>query len=190
MASSRRPFAPSPRSLRTVLRILRAPFAVLLLFGCAGGDYPPLAVVDSVDVQRYLGTWYEIARLPNSFQKDCACSTAEYSVIDESTLRVVNRCTERGPDGGTDSATGKAFIVEGSNNAKLRVQFFWPFRGDYWIIELDEQYRWAVVGEPSRKYLWILARASRMDDATYSMLLERIRAKGFDTSRLIRSDCP
>ncbi|MCZ7556370.1 MAG: lipocalin family protein [Bacteroidia bacterium] len=159
-----------------------------LFGGCAGADYPPLDVVDRVDVQRYLGVWHEIARLPNSFQKHCACSKAEYSIIDESTLRVVNSCNEDTPEGEIDVANGKAFIVEGSNNAKLRVQFFWPFRGDYWIIELDDDYQWVVVGTPSREYLWILAREQQLDDPTYTMLLQRIAKKGFDTSKLIRRE--
>ena len=159
-----------------------------LVGGCAGGDYPPLDVVDKVDVQRYLGVWHEIARLPNSFQKDCACSTAEYSIIDETTLRVVNSCNEDTPGGELDVANGKAFIVEGSNNAKLRVQFFWPFRGDYWILELDDDYQWVVVGTPSREYLWILAREQQLADPTYAMLLDRIQKKGFDVSKLIRRE--
>jgi apolipoprotein D and lipocalin family protein len=164
----------------------------LIFAACSGGTYPPLAVVDKVDVQRYLGVWYEIARLPNSFQKRCSCSSAEYSLIDESTLRVINRCHKDAPDGEIDSARGKAFIVEGSNNAKLRVQFFWPFRGNYWILELDEDYQWVVVGEPGRKYLWILAREQQLDEQVYAMLLERIAAKGFDIDKLIRreSGCP
>jgi len=165
---------------------------VLILAACSAGNHPPLAVVDSVDLSRYLGRWYEIARLPNSFQKRCVCSSAEYELNDDGTIRVVNSCLKGDVKGETEQATGKAFIVDGSNNAKLRVQFFWPFRGDYWIIELDEQYQWAVVGTPNRKYLWILARDRNMDETTYSMLLERIAAKGFDTTMLIREkvECP
>lgn len=159
------------------------------LFGCSGGNYPPLDVVDNVDINKYLGKWYEIARLPNSFEEGCFCITAEYSVIDSTTLRVVNSCREDSPDGEFDQANGKAFVVEGSNNAKLKVQFFWPFKGDYWIIELDQgNYDWAVVGSPSREYLWILARTPKIDDELLNTLLTKASQKDFDVSKMIYPD--
>lgn len=171
--------------------IIKATLPLLLtVFGCAASNYPPLDVVDRVDIQKYLGKWYEIARLPFSQQEGCSCTTAEYELIDETTIRVINKCIKNGE---LDDATGKAFVVEGSNNAKLRVQFFWPFRGDYWIIELDkENYQYAVVGTPSRKYLWILSRTPKMDESIYNSLLEKISAKGFDINKLIitKQDCP
>ena len=104
----------------------------MVLFGCGSSNYAPLDVVEKVDIQKYLGKWYEIALLPNSFEKGCNCTTAEYSIIDSETIRVINKCKKDSTNGEIDQATGKAFVVEGSNNAKLRVQFFWPFRGDYW----------------------------------------------------------
>ena len=156
--------------------------SLLFFFGCSS-TYPPLETVDNVDVNRYLGKWYEIARLPNSFQKECDCTTAEYSLIDSTTIRVINKCLKKGK---LDEANGKAFVVEGSNNSKLRVQFFWPFRGDYWIIALDKNnYQYALVGTPSRKYLWILSRTPKMDNATFENLLSIAREKGFDTSKLL-----
>jgi apolipoprotein D and lipocalin family protein len=161
---------------------------LLFLFGCSS-SYPPLETVDSVDVNRYLGKWYEIARLPNSFQKECDCTTAEYSLIDSTTIRVINKCLKNGE---LDDANGKAFVVEGSKNSKLRVQFFWPFRGDYWIIELDkENYNFALVGTPSRKYLWILSRTAKMDKVTLQKLISAASGKGFNTSELIytKQDC-
>lgn len=155
------------------------------LFGCGSSNYAPLDVVDKVDVSCYIGKWFEISKLPNSFQKGCNCTTAEYSIIDEETIRVVNSCRKDSTTGELDQANGKAYVVEGTNNAKLRVQFFWPFRGDYWIIELDkENYKYAVVGTPSRKYLWILSRTPKMDEQIYSMLIERCKTKGFDVSKL------
>lgn len=155
------------------------------LFGCGTSNYAPLETVENVDVQRYMGKWYEIALLPNSFQKGCNCTTAEYSIIDSETIRVINTCNKDSVDGEADQIKGKAFVVENSGNAKLRVQFFWPFRGDYWILELDkEKYSYAVVGAPSRKYLWILSREPKMDEATYNMLLEKCRQKGFDITKL------
>ncbi|MFA7228743.1 MAG: lipocalin family protein [Melioribacteraceae bacterium] len=155
------------------------------LSGCGSSDYAPLDVVDKVDVARYTGKWFEIAMLPNSFQKGCNCTTAEYSIIDEETIRVINTCRQDSITGEINSVNGKAFVVEGSNNAKLRVQFFWPFRGDYWILELDsENYQYAVVGAPSRKYLWILSRTPKMDETLFNSLVEKCRSKGFDVSKL------
>lgn len=162
----------------------------LLLFTAAcSGNYPPLDTVDEVDILRYLGKWHEIARLPNTFQSDCYCASAEYQIIDESTLSVRNECREDSLNGEIDFVEGKAFVVEGSNNSKLLVQFFWPFKGDYWIIDLDgTNYEYAVVGTPSRKYLWILARDRNFNKDLLARILERIESKGFDTSKLIYSD--
>jgi apolipoprotein D and lipocalin family protein len=160
----------------------------LVIFGCSS-KYPPLEVVKDVDLKRYLGKWYEIAKLPNSFQKNCYSSIAEYSIIDDETIRVLNSCRKDSMDGEPDQISGKAYIVPNSNNAKLRVQFFWPFRGDYWIIELDEnKYEWAVVGTPSRKYLWILSRSKTIDSAFYKDLIERIKSKGFDITKIERTE--
>ena len=161
-------------------RIITPILSLLAIASCASN--PPLETVRKVDIDQYLGRWYEIARLPNSFQKNCDCTTAEYSLIDSTTIRVINKCIKNGEP---DQAAGKAFVVEGSNNSKLRVQFFWPFRGDYWIIELDPLYKYAVVGTPSRKYLWILSRFPKLDDETKKQLLEQIKSKGFDISQLI-----
>jgi apolipoprotein D and lipocalin family protein len=163
----------------------------LVSFGCGifgSSDYPPLETVASVDVDRYCGLWYEIASLPVSQQKGCRCTTAEYSKIDATTIRVVNRCIK---DDGEDSATAKAFVVDGSGNAKLRVQFFWPFRGDYWIVELAPDYSYAVVGVPNRKYFWILSRTKTMDGTLLDQILGRLKANGFDVSRAQRTvhDC-
>lgn len=157
--------------------------AILILYSCGTSNYPPLDVVDSVDINRYIGKWYEIARMPFKQQEGCSCTTAEYEIIDETTIRVINKCLKGGE---LDDAKGKAFVVEGSNNAKLRVQFFWPFRGDYWVIELDkENYQYAVVGTPSRKYLWILSRTPKMEKELLEQLKEKISAKGFDVTKLL-----
>lgn len=154
------------------------------LAGC-GGNYPPLDTVEYVDLERYAGMWYEIARLPNSFQKDCWNSSAEYRIIDSETIRVINRCNEDSADGEIDDVTGKAWVVEGSGNAKLKVSFFWPFKGDYWILELDENYQWVAVGTPSRKYLWIMAREQRWDAVPLEDVKQRLASKGFDVSKLM-----
>lgn len=169
---------------RYISKILTLPI-IVIFYTCSSSNYPPLDVVDNVDVKRYLGKWFEIALLPNSFEEGCNCTTAEYSLIDSTTLRVINTCRLDSVNGEIDKASGKAFLVEGSNNAKLRVQFFWPFRGDYWIIDLDdENYNYAVVGTPSRKYLWILSRNPKMNEQLYNSLVDKCKAKGFDVSNL------
>jgi apolipoprotein D and lipocalin family protein len=148
----------------------------------------PLAVVPSVDLSKYMGKWFEIAAFPQKFQKGCHCTTAEYEMTDKGYVRVINTCRKDSAEGKIKVAKGKAFIVEGSGNAKLRVQFFWPFRGDYWIIDLAEDYSYAVVGEQKREYLWILARTPKIDEELYQAIVSRCAEKGFDVSKLVRTD--
>ena len=156
-----------------------------LLAGTAmAQDKPPLKVVESVDLQRYLGKWYEIASYPAWFQKDCTGSTAEYTLTTDGRIQVINRCRKKRLDGPLKESKGKAEVVDTSTNAKLKVWFFWPFKSNYWIIELDDDYRWAVVGEPGRKYLWILSRTPVMDEAVYQGILSRLPQKGYDPGRL------
>lgn len=149
-----------------------------------------LAVVPEVDLARYAGTWYEIARYPNRFQKDCFATSVTYTIRDDGTVEVINRCRSGSVNGEEKSIRGRAWSVDPTTNAKLKVQFFWPFRGDYWIIQLDTEYRYAVVGHPKRKYLWILSRTPDMDAATYDGILERLREQGYDTERLLRTAHP
>ncbi|WKZ68827.1 MAG: lipocalin family protein [Melioribacteraceae bacterium] len=167
--------------------LLLISFISIFIFNC-GGNYAPLETVEYVDIQKYLGKWYEIALLPNRFEEGCHCTTAEYSLIDSETLRVTNTCNEDSADGEIDQVNGKAFVVEGSNNAKLKVQFFWPFKGDYWILELDDDYQYALVGSPSREYLWILSRTPLLDEKIIQQLKEVADRKGFDSSKMIVTD--
>ena len=148
----------------------------------------PVRTVDKVDLGRYMGKWFEIAAFPQKFQKGCHCTTAEYEMTDKGYVRVINTCRKGSPDGKVSRAKGKAFVVKGSGNAKLKVQFFWPFRGNYWIIDLAEDYTYAVVGDPSRKYLWILSRTPAMDPALYDEIVRRIEVQGFDTTKLVKAD--
>ena len=140
--------------------------------------------VSSVDLKRYVGVWYEIARYPNRFQKKCAAAvTATYELRADGKMGVLNQCMEA--NGKMTSAKGKAKIVDSKTNAKLKVTFFWPFYGDYWILDLDPEYTYAVIGEPNRKYLWILSRTPEMDPAIYAAVLERLTAQGYDTGKLV-----
>ena len=135
-------------------------------------------------MERYMGTWFEIAKLPQRFEKGLVGITATYSILQHGKVRVVNKGHKGDFNGSTRTAQGRAMVVDTKTNAKLRVSFFWPFTGDYWILELGKGYEYAVVGEESRKYLWILSRTPQMDEATYNDLLGRVEAKGFDVSKL------
>lgn len=148
-----------------------------------------LQTVAQVDLEKYLGRWFDIASFPARFQKDCRCTTADYDMSPDSNyIRVVNRCVKfKNGKSRISEARGKAFIVEGSGNARLKVQFFWPFRGDYYIIGLAVDYSWAVVGHPGRKYLWILSRESYMTTDSYNQALQVAREKGYDLKRIQRT---
>jgi apolipoprotein D and lipocalin family protein len=155
--------------------------AVGLMTACSTANeasLPPMPVVASVDVARYLGTWHQVAWIPNSFQGDCATDTKATYTLDGSDLRVQNQCKDA--HGKTTEAIGIAKIVEGTNNAKLRVSFFRPFYGNYWILALDTDYKWVLVGEPKRKFGWVLARDNKLDAAILNPILDRAVSLGYD----------
>ena len=151
------------------------------------GDAPP-PVVASVDVDRYLGTWFEIARADHSFERNCQGVSAFYERRDDGMIRVINRCWEGRLDGELDVANGRARIVDTETNAKLEVSFFGPFFGDYWIVELAEDYSWAVISEPEGRYLWILSREPQMVPETLEARLAYLQSLGFNTEGLIYPD--
>jgi apolipoprotein D and lipocalin family protein len=141
-----------------------------------------VATVMKVDLERYLGRWYEIGSFPMFFQRNCvADTTAEYSPREAGGIVVLNRC--RTTDGFIE-AEGKAVVVPESGNARLKVSFFWPFSSDYWIVGLDDDYRWAVVGNPSRKYLWILSRTPVLPVVELEKARAAAVAQGYDLARL------
>jgi len=143
-----------------------------------------LEVVPHVDLERYLGKWYEIAHLPAKFQEGCNETTATYTLLDNGTISVLNECKKNGK---TKLAKGKAKVVDKTTNAKLKVTFFWPFYGDYWIIKLGNTYNYAVVGTQNREYLWILSRTPQMDDTLFSELADFVKSKGFKVENLIKT---
>lgn len=153
----------------------------------------PLRAIASLDVPRYMGTWFEIARYPNWFQKKCASDTrAEYSLQADGRVQVINRC--RAHDGEWSEAVGMARQPGGADSAQLEVRFapvwlsFLPMVwGDYWVIDLDPDYQLVAVSEPAREYLWVLARTPSVDQRAYEALLARLQARGFDPGRLERS---
>ena len=163
------------RALRTTTTLATL---LLVLVGCAGKPAAPLPTVPAVDLARYMGAWYEIALIPNRFQAVCVADTQARYRVDGDVVRVWNRC--RQADGTIADANGIARVVEDSNNAKLRVSFFRPFYGDYWVLALDPQYRWVLIGEPDRDYGWVLSRTPTLDKATLDGILDRAVALGYD----------
>lgn len=175
---------------------LRLALAVLgfTLGACAGTvSKSDLSTVASVDLSRYVGTWYEIARLPMWFQRHCVDSRAIYSSRPDGLVGVHNECVTE--SGGVEQAEGVATVVDPKTNARLMVAFDnWFARlfgssreGNYWILDLDPEYRTAMVGTPDRRYLWILSRTPQLDDSTYQRLVERARQLGYPVSDLIKA---
>lgn len=164
--------------------------AVIMLASCMQmkDTVPPLQVVSKVDLSRYTGTWYEIARYPHKFQAGCADSRATYTLRDDGKITVLNECYEESDRKKLRSAKGKAWVVDTKTNAKLKVSFFWPFSGAYWIIDLGEDYEYAVIGHPDRKYLWILSRTKEMDESVYEGILNRLKEQHYDISKLIKTN--
>jgi len=143
-----------------------------------------LETVPYVDLNKYAGKWYEIASFPQRFQKGCYCTTAEYTWSKKGYVIVENRCNKDSVSGKLSSIKGKAFVEKNSGNAKLKVQFFWPFKGKYWIIDLADDYSYAVVSHPNKNYLWILSRTPKMDETIYQQIISRLNDKGFDLTKL------
>jgi apolipoprotein D and lipocalin family protein len=138
-----------------------------------------------VDLKRYAGLWYEMARYENRFERNCEAVTAAYRALPNGMVEVVNSCHKGAVGGPLKVAKGRAKLVAGSQDAKLKVSFFGPFFGDYWVLDHADDYSWSIVGEPSGRYLWILTRAAKPDPATRDILLSRVKALGYN-SRLIR----
>jgi apolipoprotein D and lipocalin family protein len=158
---------------------------VLLLSACSSNEN--LLIVNSVDLEKYTGKWYEIARLPQSFEKNCACVTAEYAILSESKVEVKNTCW--------DTTSNKFKVSEGAakpikdlNNAGLSVQFFWPFSGGYYVMALDSNYKYALIGNPNRKYLWILSRTPSLEKSRLDSLKSIAEKNGYDLSSLIETE--
>lgn len=158
--------------------------ALVCLAGCV--DIPEgIHAVEHVDMRRYLGTWYEIARLENHFEKGLEQVSASYSLNEDGSIRVLNRGYEPESNAWHD-AEGEAYPVEGAQKGRLKVTFFWPFYGAYNIIFLDDKdYQYSVVAGPDRSWLWILSRTPTMDGNLLRTLLEKTKALGFDTDSLV-----
>ena len=176
---------------RVALPVVVPLLAALLVPACSTSTsrrgLPPPKTVAAVELPRYLGTWYEIASFPQDFQKGCTGTMATYTLRPDGDVGVLNRCRLGALDGPEKVAEGRARVVDGGNGAKLEVSFFRPFWGAYWVVDLDPDYGWAVVGHPSRDYLWILSRTPRLDDATFREIVTRLEADGWESARLSRT---
>jgi apolipoprotein D and lipocalin family protein len=145
------------------------------------------SVVKKLDIQKYLGTWYEIARYDHYFERGLVGVTAKYSLREDGYIKVINSGYKNSLDGKFSQSVGKAFVPNPENEpAKLKVSFFLFFYGDYYVMELDKDYQWAVIGSNSDKYLWILSRTPQMKDELFNELLEKLKKRGYDVSTLIK----
>lgn len=175
--------------------ILRRMILLILMIGfltaCTHQTTPLPVTVASVDISKYMGTWYEIASFPNYFQRGCSCTKATYTQT-KNYVAVHNRCYKAAEQKYAD-AHAKASPVIGSHNSKLKVIFFWPFTGKYWILYVDKDYQHAVVGTPDRTYLWILSRTPTIDAASYQRLVSIAKQQGYPIVKLnktVQGNCP
>ncbi len=166
------------------------PVLAIMIFSSANSQKSP-SVVSTVDLHRYEGLWYEIARLPNFFERKLKCTSATYTLRKDGKITVLNKGYFLTDPKKLSSVQGVAWVPDQKTPAKLKVQFFWPFSGDYWIMELDKEYRYVLVGDPKYKYLWILSRTKKMDESIYNMLLGKAVDIGYDIKSIIRveQDC-
>lgn len=167
-----------------ISRIACFMISVCILTSCTGNLLlPPVQTVQRIDLERYSGLWYEVARFSNDFQVGCSESTAYYTLLKNGELSVTNSC-RFGIARAIKEVSGRAWVADPSSNARLKVSFFWPFRGDYWIIELGSNYEYAVVGTPDRRLLWVLSRTPHLDEQVFSGIVWRLEQQGFDIKRL------
>lgn len=155
---------------------------LMSIFGCKSAA--PLQTVNQVDINRYSGTWYEIARITHRFEKGLEKVSATYTLRADGKITVLNQGCKTTDTSVTKTARGIARIPDPTQPGRLKVQFFWPFEGNYWILDLDADYQHALIGDPSRKYLWILSRTKTMNTDTYNRLTDIAKKAGFDISRL------
>jgi lipocalin len=165
-------------------------FSIFFVSGHSQSSKVDKSVVDEVDLKRYMGTWYEIARFDHKFEQGLQGVTATYSFKDDGKIKVENKGYKGSLSGEQSIAIGKAKLADPKNTSKLKVSFFWIFYGDYFIMELDSDYQWAVIGSSSDKYLWILSRTPQISTEVYQMLLNKVSRRGYDINKLIKVKQP
>lgn len=169
-------------------------FALLLwLTGCSESPIrisnKPLTTVPKIELNRYLGKWFEIASRPNRFQRGCVATKATYSLEADGKLSILNECLDKTLTGKARSAKGRAWPVD-ETNSKLKVSFFWPFSGDYWILEVGDNYEYSVIGEPEGKYIWILSRQPKMEETLLQSILARLKSRGYSVEAILKTPQP
>lgn len=162
--------------------------SLFFIFSCTNTNSQMLDknTVKELDLNRYLGTWYEIARFPHSFEKNLVGVTATYSLREDGKIKVLNQGYKNTLNGVLSVAEGKAKIPNKAEPGKLKVSFFWIFYGDYNVLELDENYQYVMIGSSSDKYFWILSRTPQMSPEIYEMLLEKARKRGYNLDKLVK----
>ena len=168
-------------------------FCILFVFNCTKSNSQMIdqSTVKELDLNRYLGKWYEIARFPHSFEKNLVGVTATYSLKENGKIEVLNEGLKNTLDGERSKAVGKAKIPDISEPGRLKVAFFWIFYADYFVLELDSvNYQYAMIGSSSDKYFWILSRTPQMDADVYNMLLEKARKRGYNLDKLYKVPQP
>jgi apolipoprotein D and lipocalin family protein len=162
--------------------------AMIGLFSCGRKD---LDTVEDLNLTRYMGTWYEIARLPNRFEKGLECVTATYSLRGDGKIKVLNLGRKSENHEEVKKITGVAWVPDSKAPGRLKVQFFWPFAGKYWVLYIDQDYQTALVGDPSRKYLWVLSRTPFLKESILKNLLNRAEDNGFRVDKMVfvNQDC-
>ena len=160
--------------------------SALLLFSCKSRK--PLSTVQNLDLQQYEGTWYEIAKLPNSFEKDLTCVSATYTIKENGKIEVFNTGKKTNGEQVWKTIKGTATVPDKSQPGRLKVTFFWPFAGDYYVIDVAQVYSYALVGSPNRRYLWILARTRALDETIYAQLVKLANEKGFPIDKIEAMD--
>lgn len=153
----------------------------------ASSNMSALQTVDSVDLSRYAGLWYEVAHIPNRFQEGCQDSTATFSPRNDGEIDILNSCRDK-QDGSLHYANGRGWVVDKTHNAQLKFSFFWPFRSEYWIIEQGKEYEYSVICTPDRKRLWIISRIPNVNSEVFDYIMQQVEKQGFSRDSLVKTD--
>ncbi len=164
--------------------------SALLLAVIALASVPADGSTAALEIHRFTGTWYELARYDHFFERGCEGVTATYTLDSRGELRIISQCLKGGLNGRRKEVEVKAWAPDAKEPGKLKVQFLWPFTSDYWFLEIDPDYRWALVGDATKGTCWIWSRTPKVDEAEYALLLEKLKGRGYDLRKLLRVQQP
>jgi apolipoprotein D and lipocalin family protein len=174
-----------PNSMRWALMLLVGVLLTGSISGCETTEKrAPLKLVDHVDIPRFMGKWFVVANIPTFIEKGAHNATESYELANDGSIDIKFRFNKDSFDGPVKEYHPRGFIYDKKSNAEWRVRFIWPFLADYLVIDLASDYSWTVIGVPSRSYLWIMARSPKIEEKTYSGIIERLSAQGYDTSKI------